>query len=226
MEDRTFRFPRTGYHFRGARVDSAVHFRSGWPCMEQMRYDLDPTDRIMWVGGDWGSFATENDGQDVAEPNVVGRSIWEFISGREMKMVLGEVFSRVRRSGRPLSLPFRCDAPKFRRSMLMEIVPDPDGSLHVTTRLASEEERPVPMPIMDRRTPRERKPLRMCSWCNRFGVPPWVFAEEAVARLDLFGEGTMPAITHGICPTCEHRLLASVESGTEASEFEQWIERV
>lgn len=178
--------------------------------MELIEYELDGEDRILRVAGGWDAFARANDGQTLAGTAVLGHSFWAYISGFEIQAILKQLFVRVRASGRKWSFPFRCDAPGFRRFLIMELEPGADGHLSITNRLVKEEER-EPVPLLDRRSQRSREQLRMCSWCNRFAMAGWVFAEEVVVGLDLFSEPMVPAITHGICPACESRFAESLD---------------
>jgi hypothetical protein len=190
--------------------------------MNATEYELDGDNRIYQVGEGWDAFAAENDGAELISPGVEGRSLWDFVSGREVRIVLEQLFERVRTSDTPVSLPFRCDAPSLRRFLTMHIVPLDVGHLLVTNRLLKEEKREA-LSIMDRRSPRGSEQLRMCSWCNRFAVPPWLFVEEAVRWLDLFSLPRIPRITHGICPICEAALLGSLDASRGAQRLEEWI---
>jgi hypothetical protein len=185
--------------------------------MELIEYELDAEDRILRVAGGWDAFARANDGQALTGTAVLGRSFWAYISGFEVQAILKQLFARVRASGRKWSFPFRCDAPGFRRFLIMELEPAAGGNLSITTRLVKEEER-EPLPLLDPKSRRSRERLRMCSWCNRFAIPEWVFAEEVVVGLDLFSEPTFPVITHGICPACESRFAESLDGAGVAQE--------
>jgi len=77
------------------------------------------------------------------------------------------------------------------------------------TSLRSARPRP-PHLLLDPDAERDEEPLEMCGWCDRFLVEgSWVEVEVASDRLDLFRREKLPAISHGICPECDNRLLAA-----------------
>ena len=57
--------------------------------------------------------------------------------------------------------------------------------------------------ILDRYTPRTEEVISMCSWCNRVDLSgEWYEIEEAIARLELFEQRSLPQISHGMCDDC------------------------
>jgi hypothetical protein len=95
--------------------------------------------------------------------------------------------------------------------MNIRIVARPGGRVVLfSAQLRSEEEREEPQPILDPEAPRGTDMLTMCGWCDRFEVgDEWVEVEEAAKRLGLFVRSELPAISHGICPSCSEMLLAA-----------------
>jgi hypothetical protein len=81
--------------------------------MAEIRYRIDAGDRISGVSDSWSPFALANDGIELARP-LVGRAIWDFISGVTTRAVYLELFARVRH-GRAVTFPYRCDSPALRR---------------------------------------------------------------------------------------------------------------
>jgi len=179
-------------------------------------YRLDREDVLRSVSGAWDDFARENDAPHLSGNGVVGRSIWDFITGDEVRHLSGILFSTVRERERPVSVPFRCDAPDIRRWMTLSIAPtsDSEGGIDISVRSLNEERR-VPVRILDVRAPRSRNALRVCAWCKRarLGEDDWSEIEEAVERYGLFGSDEVPGITHGICTDC----LEKVEDEISAS---------
>ncbi|HEX4730869.1 MAG TPA: hypothetical protein VH299_06345 [Solirubrobacterales bacterium] len=126
-----------------------------------------------------------------------------------MKKLQRLLLRRLREEGREVELPFRCDGPGVRREMDIRIVAHPTGRVVLfSARLRSEASREEIQPLLDPETPRGEDMLEMCGWCDRFAVEgEWVEVEEAVALLELFNREELPAISHGICPTCSALLL-------------------
>jgi hypothetical protein len=179
---------------------------------DEFRYEVDATDRIRRVDAAWGRVARAN-GAAAADPaRVVGRSIFDFIAGGEVRHLYGLLFRSARTRRRPIRLPFRCDAPDRRRFMELRIEPGAAGALRIATSLLFEEPRPV-VRLLDAATPRSDELVALCSWCKRVRTAPgvWQEIEDAVRALGLFDEASMPGLTHGICAPCEDALSDAIE---------------
>lgn len=177
--------------------------------VETLSYAIDDQDRLIKVDEGYYRFAEEN-GWDGAGASL-GRSLWDFVAGHEVKRLQRLLLRRIRDGVREVELPFRCDGPDVRREMDVRIAADRTGRVVLfSSRLRSEEEREERQPLLDPLTPREDDFMTMCAWCDRFLVEgEWVEVEEAVKRLGLFRRTTMPALDHSICPQCSGTLLAA-----------------
>lgn len=175
-------------------------------------YRIDRFDHVLSVDDAWLAFARENDAPELTREHVVGRPLWDFVEGSEMRRLLRLVLSRVRRNDVPLLLPFRCDAPERRRFMRLVLTPLADDEVRIDSVLERQDRQP-PIRLLDRRTPRSADVLVLCSLCRRAELPggEWAEVEDAVVRLDLFGGGPLPRLAHGVCPGCRglvHTALA------------------
>lgn len=167
-------------------------------------YEIGRSDRIVAVGGSWLEFARENGAAHLTRERVVGRPLWEFVQGRETRELYEAIFGRVRRTGAPVSIPFRCDSPERFRFMRLDIVAaEAEGALELRGTLLREQERPF-FSVLDRAFPRSRRALAMCSVCKRVQIlgTHWVDAEEAVRRLDLFDAAEPPRLQYTVCDDC------------------------
>ncbi len=178
--------------------------------VESLSYAIDGEDRLVRVDEGFYRFAEEN-GWDGAG-DCLGRTLWDFVAGEQVKKVQRLLVRRVREGTREVSLPFRCEAPEFIREMQIRI--DATGSRRVvlfTATLTYEEDREEPQPLYDVEVPRsEGDFLTMCAWCDRFLVSgEWVEVEEAARRLQLFRRAQMPPLDHSICPQCNRQMLAA-----------------
>ena len=175
-------------------------------------YRLGPDNRIISLNEAWTVFAEQNSGFQLDVAHVIGQSIMSYISGDETKHLYETVFNKVRQIGKPIVIPFRCDAPEERRFMKLCISPSPDDfqSLNcVCTRIKSEQ-RP-PNRLLHLATPRSDDLLIMCSWCKRVKADgTWVEIEAAIERMGLFYTKTLPRISHGCCETCLEHLYKSI----------------
>ncbi len=178
--------------------------------VETLSYAIDDQDRLIKVDEGYYRFAAEN-GWDGAGDSL-GRSLWDFVAGHEVKKLQRLLLRRVREGARGVELPFRCDGPEVTREMDIRIAADKTGRVVLfSARLRSEEEREEPQPLLDPSVEHgEEDFLTMCAWCDRFLVDgEWVEVEEAARRLELFRRSEMPALDHGICPECNGTLLAA-----------------
>lgn len=175
---------------------------------DSLIYVIDEHDRLVRVDGGFYSFAAENEWSD--SDSTLGRSLWDFVSGEEMRKLQRMLVRRVRGEAGSVELPFRCDSPDLRREMDIEIAPSSAGTLvQFKTRLRSEEAREFQL-LLDPEARRSEALIEMCGWCDRFWVDDaWVEVEEAAARLKLFQRSEPPAISHGVCPACTEMLMAA-----------------
>ncbi len=178
--------------------------------VESLSYAIDDQDRLVRVDDGFYRFAAEN-GWDGAG-DTLGRSLWDFVAGNDVKKLQRLLLRRVREGVREIQLPFRCDGPEVTREMDVRIAADSTGRVVLfSARLVNESEREEPQPLFDPGVPRDDEDfLPMCAWCDRFLVDgEWVEVEEAARRLELFRRSRLPALDHGICPQCSGQLLAA-----------------
>lgn len=177
--------------------------------VDALSYAIDDRDRLIKVDADFYLFGHEN-GWDGAGDSL-GRSLWDFVAGQEVRKVQKLLLRRIRDGVRAVELPFRCDGPAMTREMEIRIAADRSGRVVLfAATLIDEEEREEPQPLLDPDAPRGNGFLTMCAWCDRFLVSgEWVEVEEAARRLQLFRRAEMPRLDHGICPQCSGVLLAA-----------------
>ncbi len=178
--------------------------------VETLSYAIDDEDRLIKVDDGYYRFAEEN-GWDGAGASL-GRSLWDFVAGHEVKTLQRLLLRRVREGVRGVELPFRCDGPDVTREMDIRIAADSTGRVVLfSAQLHAEEEREEPQPLLDPHADHDDGEfLSMCAWCDRFLVDgEWVEVEEAAKRLELFRRSRMPTLDHGICPECNGILLAA-----------------
>jgi hypothetical protein len=172
-----------------------------------LTYRLDAEGTIVECGGSWDGFAIENGASRLRADHVVGRAVWDFITGTETRQLWREVFGVARARGR-VFVPFRCDSPTVRRRLEMAVEVEPGGGLSIATAVLRVEPR-APEAWLSPDGQRTVGMVTSCSWCRRFLVgDEWLEVEVAVARSGLL-EDEMPAITHGVCPDCEAGLHGS-----------------
>ena len=176
---------------------------------ETLSYAIDEQDHLIKVDEGFYLFAEENGWNEAGAS--LGRSLWDYVAGQEMKKLQRLLLRRVRDEVGDVEIPFRCDGPDVRREMNIRIVARPGGRVVLfSARLRSEQARDLPQRLLDPATPRSEETLEMCGWCDRFSVDgEWVEVEEAARRLELFNRPELPALSHGVCPDCSEMLLAA-----------------
>jgi hypothetical protein len=169
------------------------------------QYELDKDDKIIGVDSWWLAFAHENGIPELSVSTLVGRTIWEFIAGEPTQSLYRELHDRVRATGRPISIPFRCDSPTLQRHMRLTIHKEPQGRLlYESTLLRTQPQRH--MRLLNPEFPRSSESLTMCSFCKRSLIEPsdWLDLENISLKLRLFDQQTVPELRYTVCPQCEN----------------------
>ena len=100
-------------------------------------YRLDEMDTIRFVSPSWLRFAQENDAAELNEDRVLGRVIWDFVQGVEVRRLYATLFSSLRSRREEIVVPFRCDSPDVVRLMELTLRPlPPAGSSFARRRCA------------------------------------------------------------------------------------------
>ena len=90
-------------------------------------HQIDSEDIIIHVDEVWLVFGRANWINRLTAKDIVGTSLWEFISGVDAIHLWKNLLAAVRKSAKSVSLPYRCDSPQTKRYMSMSIVPLSDG---------------------------------------------------------------------------------------------------
>lgn len=179
-----------------------------------MVHQIEADDTLSWANAAWWQFAKENNASLLTPETVLGRSLWEFITEATTRQFYQIIVKRARTLMRKVELTYRCDSPEKRRFMRMEVHPMSGGQLQFRNWIVREEIRP-PLPLLTLGSHQGESLITMCSWCKRVKSPvtlAWLEPEEAVSQLQLFHYTAPPMISHGICPDCEKKVEAEVES--------------
>ena len=168
-------------------------------------------DRLIKVDDGYYRFAEEN-GWDGAGASL-GRSLWDFVAGHDVKKLQRLLLRRVREGVRDVELPFRCDGPDVTREMDIRIAADSTGRVVLfSARLRAEEEREEPQPLL--RSGRARATTTTSCRCAPGATASWSTASGSRSRRrrsgwSSSGAAELPALDHGICPQCSGQLLAA-----------------
>jgi hypothetical protein len=180
-----------------------------------IQYSIDSSDTIRFINEAWLQFACQNDGAHLNRAYVIGKSLWDFIDGKDIRHLYSLILKKVRTTQQAKEFKFRCDSPACRRYFFLTVSPLHGGELMFSTHLIREDPR-NPVPILDPEVKRGEQFVKICSWCLKAGLPTqeWVELDEAMTRLDLLGGGEVPQLTHGICSECQRSIEDELESLT------------
>jgi hypothetical protein len=175
-------------------------------------YRVDSADQIVFANEHWYDFARENDVLGLQQATVIGRPLWDFIANPEILHLFQVLHARIRRTGTPVTLHYRCDSPDCRRFMELKVVPQAAGAVEFRSRILRTEPRDH-VRLLEPEIARTEEWIMMCSWCKKVALPGgyWVEVEEAVNALHLFNSPRMPRISHGICGECGRVFEQSLE---------------
>ena len=170
-------------------------------------YQLDSEDCIRFVSLNWLEHACLNGAPELKQETVIGRSLWDFVEGKETRHLSALLFSAARQSQRSLGFSFRCDSPTYRRFVRLSVVPLANHALEVSSETVREELRRY-VALLDPEVSRSSDFLTICSWCKCILLADneWAEVEVAIDRLDLFGANFLPQLTHGVCGECASRI--------------------
>ena len=179
-----------------------------------IEYEIDALDSFVSIGGDWDRFAEKNGAPRLTADNLLGRSLWSYISGADVASLYRALMDRVRESKRAINFDFRCDSPNKRRWFHLIVTPLPGNCLRFYSILLKEEVRP-PVRLFGSDVPCSDELLTVCSVCKKVKCADvWVEVEEAVKKLHLLEDEPHPRISHGLCCECYTRLLEGLDCMT------------
>ena len=112
--------------------------------MADLEYRIDDQDIICEVNEGWDLFADSNGSPEVFSQEVIGRSVYDFITDEPTRALYRDIYAEIREQKRPLDFTFRCDSPDIKRLFLMEIIPEKGGAILIRTQLLEEEYRGQP----------------------------------------------------------------------------------
>jgi hypothetical protein len=166
-------------------------------------YEVDDNNRLTYVSPQWLSFAQRNQALQLTRAAVLGEPLLRFVAGRETVDLYGQLFAAIRRHGRGIRLPFRCDSARARQAMELDVQPVARGHLRLEGHLLHRERRPY-VRLLDLNLARAGERVTSCSLCRRVHVPPqrWLEVEEAIDALSALPQIPLPQLNYVVCPDC------------------------
>lgn len=177
-----------------------------------VRYEVDADDRLTSVAEGWIAFAAHNGGSHLTPDRVLKTSLWNHVSGLENRLVYSEIMTYVRAQRRKMKFTFRCDGPRQRREVAMEVQPSSDHGCRFTATLLKEETVPY-HGLLDYHSAKSDAVVLICNWCMRVQAAPNLWHEwpDALTHMGLVDLSTWPRPVFTICPDCLGRLGRSIK---------------
>jgi len=166
-------------------------------------YSINESDFLIQTNENWDSFAHNNDSSHLDHSHVLNHSLWDYITDFKTRHIHKVIVKRVRQQQASVSFDFRCDSPSTRRYMNMKIVPNSTGTVTYECTIERIEER-TPIDFTEQKLWRDKKSLKMCSWCKKVDLEPsgWVEIEDAIHQLQLLERNILPELIHTMCDSC------------------------
>lgn len=177
-------------------------------------YSIDALNRIVFANAAWLGFMRGEPGTSNAHrdeltiQSVIGRPIWEFVEGTQVRQLWEVLYQRVRAVGAPVFVAMRCDTPSLRRVIDLELHPLSDRSIQHVYECVWSEARPA-VALLDPAYPRDDRSLLSCAWCSRIQVRigAWEEIEDAQLALQILAMQTLPSVRKGVCSPCKQSVL-------------------
>ena len=143
-----------------------------------------------------------------ASNDIVGRNLFRFIDGMEVRQLYQALSKKVLRTGAPITFSYRCDGPGVRREMSMRLSLD-DEMLRYESALLREIPRERALPIA---APVSEVFVAICSFCQDYRFPASSSLWKELDRLLL--ERDLPdqfRFTHSVCEKCYQSFVADLQ---------------
>ena len=167
--------------------------------MIEVIYRIDTGDRITFINSGWMHFAITNGLNPEQSKSVIGNRMWAYISDLTVRHFYKILMDKVRKTGKCIAVPFRCDSPDMLRLMEMKITKLGDGALEFQNILIRQRRRKKP--AFAQTTPKQKMPL-MCLGCDKVKVTNWIEPDLAVRQMKIFEKTIAPLVSHDVCPQC------------------------
>lgn len=171
---------------------------------DRPEHTIDARNRIASVNRAWVELVHVN----AAEADVIGRPLWDFVEGVQVRQLWEILFERVRAVGAPVFVPMRADTASMRRVWDVELHPLAENAIRLVFEPVWSEKRPA-VALLDPAYPRNELSLPFCHWCNRIQVRigAWEEIEYAQLTLRLEAAETLPSLRKAACTSCKQSLL-------------------
>lgn len=167
-----------------------------------LEFSVDANNVIIAINGRWDEFADANDAPQLKKQHVVGKSLFDYISGNVTRQFVQNLLDIVRQKNTNICFDYRCDAPNLRRYLQMRLMANEHGEVRISNYQLHTEPRVVPV-FFIRSNQRDRHTRVRCSICNLLKqAEQWVEAES----LQTDKKPLTLSVIYGVCPSCQLQL--------------------
>ena len=131
------------------------------------------------MNNQWDQYAVNNNAADLASPNIIGLSLWEFIHGEDVRKLYEDVLASVRSQKKTVSFPYRCDTELDKQYLTLTLTPFMQNNSvqfysRIVDKIPFKTDKPVKLDF-------GKSGILRCSVCNRLHCQnEWVEPEKAV----------------------------------------------
>jgi hypothetical protein len=182
--------------------------------IDEFQYVIDADNCIVDVDLQWLAFARANDADSLGKDAVIGEYLIKYIAGWETADFYSKIYKVLRKTGKELTLPFRCDSPDVRRYMELRLIPLEDGCIQHIGRLLRREQRKY-VPLLDPGLGRTGDYQKICSICRKIMTDngQWEEIEEALDEPYSVPFSGLRRLSHTLCPCWIHTMYRLLEEG-------------
>lgn len=175
---------------------------------DRPEHTIDARNRIASANAAWVDLVRDHVPALSGIEEVIGRSLWDFVDGVQVRQLWEILFERVRAVGAPVFVPMRGDIAGVRRVWDVELHPMPENAIRQVFEPVWSEKRPA-VALLDPAYPRNTQALPFCAWCNRIQVRigAWEEVENAQLTLRIEAAETLPRLRKSVCTSCKQSLL-------------------
>lgn len=181
--------------------------------VEPVIYRIDAEDIIKDVNVAWCRFAVENNAPYLAT-EAIDKSLWDYISGIDVRRIYAAVFKRVRQQQCTMSFPFRCDSPSSYRAMRLWVAPLSEGWIEFRSVLVTISTQPHKLDILSSSSATSSHSFLMCAWCKAIKAgTEWRPLETVLEDRSVLTQASLPTILHDVCDSCLESYLRDDAAG-------------
>lgn len=165
-----------------------------------VNYTLDSDDVIISINDAWDSFAETNNATQLSRSSVIGKPLFQYISGDATRMFVWSIFNNVRIRQEEYIKPYRCDSSELKRYMKMTITPLDKGRIEIANELIAVETKSF---LTNIKAYKSR--IRRCSMCNRLNHKDTWKEPESLIKEGALNPDQEIYVIYTVCNDCRYQ---------------------